>query len=80
MSVKHKKSLDNDINRHYNVFKQQIRKGDDSMKDRYCNISENEMEDAREIAEMLKSLDEQDKKIVMVYIGALRDRKMYAAV
>ncbi|MBR3770724.1 MAG: hypothetical protein IKL07_00490 [Clostridium sp.] len=50
------------------------------MKDRYCNISENEMEDAREIAEMLKSLDEQDKKIVMVYIGALRDRKMYAAV
>lgn len=49
------------------------------MSDQYNHISSEDFKEAREIAEMLKGLDTADKKIISIYVGALRDRKMYTA-
>lgn len=43
-------------------------------------ISEQDMKEAKELMEILQNLDDMEKKMATVYVRALRDRKMYAAV
>lgn len=44
----------------------------------YQHISEQDIEDAKKIAESIKELDSNERKMIAVYISALRDRKIYA--
>lgn len=43
----------------------------------YKHISEQDLQDSKEIAEAIMVLDETDRLIVKTYISALKDRKLY---
>lgn len=46
------------------------------MATRYRYLTEKDLQEGKEIAEVFQSFDEETKKIALVYIGALRDRQM----
>lgn len=43
----------------------------------YKHITEQDLEDSKEIVEACKLLDATDRLIVKTYISALKDRKLY---
>ena len=48
------------------------------MNNKYNHISNEDLVEAREMAELLKGLNNIEKAMVSTYATALRDRKMYA--
>lgn len=42
----------------------------------YKHITEKDMDDAKALAKIIVTLSAEDKKIVSVYVGALKDKQM----
>lgn len=43
---------------------------------KYRHLTEKDLNAGREIVDIFEALDEESKKIILVYAGALRDRQM----
>ena len=53
-------------------------KGGDDMNNQYNHISGEDLDEAKEIYEIIRGLDDLERAMVSTYAAALRDRKMYA--
>lgn len=43
---------------------------------KYNHLTEKDLREGQEIADIFYTLDEESKKIILVYAGALRDKQM----
>lgn len=43
---------------------------------KYSHLTEKDLQDGQEIIKIFETLDEESKKIILVYAGALRDKRM----